>query len=447
IGAGQNGFGMVGIAPQVSISNVAVFDDFGFVGSTRLALDRARQDGATIANMSYGPACSANPAVCGMFAFADDMNAITKANKLFISKAAGNDGLNLVPIPQKAKSAKNMILVGAVDSAKNIASFSNRAGEACASAQGNCKEKDKLKYRFLVAPGVNITSTAADGGYVTFSGTSMAAPMVAGAAALLQSRWTFLKKKPGTTADILLTTAEDLGAPGVDAVYGRGLLRIDRAMTSQGRPMVSVGATVNGASFAAERSHITLSPAFGSGTAISNALKGIVFFDKFGRDFPLKSSQLVSKAASSFSLLDQLRDGSGTFDRPLVTTSLTEGLSFTTAAPGAERADAFAEVLTSQVGYLATLQPAERQPWRLAGATGPWSFSFGQRTDAAQDIAVGAGGELFMLSGRQASQPLAFLGGEGFYGVSKYQWSDNWKLGIGFVETEPQPEFLGGWGF
>src|SRR5581483_2059765 len=153
IGAGQNGFGMVGIAPQVSISNVAVFDDFGFVGSTRLALDRARQDGATIANMSYGPACSANPAVCGMFAFADDMNAITKANKLFISKAAGNDGLNLVPIPQKAKSAKNMILVGAVDSAKNIASFSNRAGEACASAQGNCKEKDKLKYRFLVAPG------------------------------------------------------------------------------------------------------------------------------------------------------------------------------------------------------------------------------------------------------------------------------------------------------
>ena len=50
------------------------------------------------------------------------------------------------------------------------------------------------------------------------SGTSMAALVVAGAAALLQARWPAPKNAPETLARILLTSASDLGASGIDDV-------------------------------------------------------------------------------------------------------------------------------------------------------------------------------------------------------------------------------------
>ena len=61
------------------------------------------------------------------------------------------------------------------------------------------------------------------------SGTSMAAPIVTGAVALLHSYWGHLKNNPQATASILFESATDLGAPGVDAVYGHGLLNIQAA--------------------------------------------------------------------------------------------------------------------------------------------------------------------------------------------------------------------------
>jgi hypothetical protein len=49
---------------------------------------------------------------------------------------------------------------------------------------------------------------------------------VTGAISLLQQRCGWLKQKPRETADIILQSATDLGAPGVDPVYGHGLLNI-----------------------------------------------------------------------------------------------------------------------------------------------------------------------------------------------------------------------------
>ncbi len=61
--------------------------------------------------------------------------------------------------------------------------------------------------------------------YVTqMSGTSMAAPQAAGAAALLASKWPFLVAQ-GTIPKILEVTAQDMGAAGADATYGDGFLR------------------------------------------------------------------------------------------------------------------------------------------------------------------------------------------------------------------------------
>ena len=140
-------------------------------------------------------------------------------------------------------------------------------------------------YRFLVAPGKGIVSTAANGKYVGMSGTSMAAPMVAGAAALLQSRWTFLKKDPARTANILLSTAEDLGKKGVDPVYGRGLLRIDKAMKAYGKTSIAIGKTVDNQRVSTAVNYLGLSSGFGTGSGLRKALDGIVVFDSFDRDF------------------------------------------------------------------------------------------------------------------------------------------------------------------
>jgi hypothetical protein len=77
-----------------------------------------------------------------------------------------------------------------------------------------------------VAPGELILVSDGSGGVTRMTGTSFAAPLVSGAVALLQNRWPWLQNYPKETVDIILNSAKDLGAPGVDNVYGHGLLDV-----------------------------------------------------------------------------------------------------------------------------------------------------------------------------------------------------------------------------
>jgi hypothetical protein len=67
------------------------------------------------------------------------------------------------------------------------------------------------------------------------SGTSMAAPYVAGIVGELHDRYPQYRHNPGETKRIILTTATDLGAPGVDALYGYGLVNRNKAVLTMGR--------------------------------------------------------------------------------------------------------------------------------------------------------------------------------------------------------------------
>ncbi len=64
--------------------------------------------------------------------------------------------------------------------------------------------------------------------YDTYTGTSMAAPHVTGAAAVLMQRFPYMTA--GQIADVLKTTATDLGDPGIDEMYGWGMLNLKDAI-------------------------------------------------------------------------------------------------------------------------------------------------------------------------------------------------------------------------
>ena len=70
------------------------------------------------------------------------------------------------------------------------------------------------------------------GGVTRYSGTSFAAPLVSGAIALMYERWPWLRAYPKDVAKAILESAQDLGAPGVDPVYGHGLLDIEASQSA-----------------------------------------------------------------------------------------------------------------------------------------------------------------------------------------------------------------------
>jgi hypothetical protein len=264
--ARANGFGIAGVASAASILPIQVFN--GPSSTTDIVargVNYATSQRAFVMNLSLG---GAEPT----WHMESALGSATRAGLLVVI-GAGNDGQDNPNWPARYASHSwangQIIAVGAVDAANQIAAFSNRAGDA-------------MNF-FLVAPGVSLrgaynTSPTA---LVRMTGTSMATPIVSGAAAVVKGAWPALSAR--TVAEILFQTATDLGAPGVDPIFGRGLLNLERALQPVG------GLRVQGAGGPAPLSPLTggLGAAtFGplSVAANAGALRGAVY-DDFDRDF------------------------------------------------------------------------------------------------------------------------------------------------------------------
>ncbi|MGB3394499.1 MAG: autotransporter domain-containing protein [Stenotrophomonas sp.] len=91
--------------------------------------------------------------------------------------------------------------------------------------------------------GFRVVSESPEYGYGNMTGTSMAAPHVTGALALLMERFPYLDNPQ--VRDVLLTTATDLGAPGVDEIYGWGLIDLKKAIDGPGMLRVDTDVVMN----------------------------------------------------------------------------------------------------------------------------------------------------------------------------------------------------------
>ncbi len=165
----DNGVGVAGIAPEVEIMPIKIGNSGAFrMSDVVRGIEYALANGATIINTAFGTPEGTN--IEGVTAL-DTAIKHAQAAEVLVVVAAGNAGRDIDRSPTFPASfpEDNVIAVGASTNTGDPSEFSN-FGAASVD---------------LSAPGTDIVSTLPGGEYGGMSGTSMAAPMVAGSAALI----------------------------------------------------------------------------------------------------------------------------------------------------------------------------------------------------------------------------------------------------------------------
>ena len=315
IGAALNGIGIVGVDPFATLLNIPVFDDNGWVATDlgKAALDTAKAAGARVVNMSYGSTQKGAVFLPGELPLFATYNSQTPGQGMVIARAAGNDSQNIKSQLFSGSASvdlSNLLIVGSVGSKNKISYFSNKAGTGCIGSCGVGNVNAIMNF-FIVAPGENILSDLPNNYAGYMSGTSMAAPHVAGAAALVFQRALAgnTQLTPGQVADILKKSADDLGTPGVDSTYGWGLLDVARALNPIGATNFPTGSKATSGLVNVQGTLLGGSSVIPTG-AVEAALSDAIVLDSYGRAFTVSAPKVAQHSSSSLST-DFVQDFAG----------------------------------------------------------------------------------------------------------------------------------------
>ena len=212
-GAGPDG--MVGVAPGADLLAVSLWIEGQSSGPNPAgvtvdeqipaAVRWAVDNGADVINMSLGSTSTAWPESW------DQAFLYAEQNDVVIIAAAGNRAGGLTQVGAPA-TIPGVLAVAGLD----------RAGAASAEASS---EGISIA---VAAPSEDLVGGLPGGLYAEWSGTSGAAPLVAGVAALIRSRYPDLSA--AQVVNRIVDTARDAGAPGFDTLYGYGILDVAAAV-------------------------------------------------------------------------------------------------------------------------------------------------------------------------------------------------------------------------
>lgn len=267
------------IASNVNVNSYTISNDGNFLSYKEIGNVIASAHNANIYNASWSVEMKATNLRSKQQLikltdenFVRQLSAAASRDAIFVW-AAGNDrnlqssALSAIPnvIPEMLGHFVNVV---AWDSqTEKLAEYSNQ----CGITKNWC----------ITAPGTNIKVNDK-----TMTGTSFAAPIVSAAIAVIREAFPYMTANEIT--NLLFETARDLGEPGIDEVYGHGMLDLERATRPVGIPLIPIdgGTTM-----------IPLQNARVSGALAHNISKTsptFAFFDKYGRPFQTNISDIIS---------------------------------------------------------------------------------------------------------------------------------------------------------
>jgi subtilisin family serine protease len=246
VAASFGGGGTLGIAPDATLIGVKVaHNGEGTFADLLCGIMHAATVGrADVINLSLGTTIERNAKNQRLINALEKVVNFATRNGAVVVAAAGNDSLNLnqgstMAIPAESGSAIAVSATGPVGWAKgasdasHFASYSNfgvsainvaaPGGDVAYAGEDNCSVAGFTRPCWIF----DMVLSTSPGGYAWRAGTSMAAPVVSGVAALVMQRYP--NATPAQVRAILERSATDAGMRGADAYYGKGVINANRA--------------------------------------------------------------------------------------------------------------------------------------------------------------------------------------------------------------------------
>ncbi len=220
--ASNNGIGMTGVSWQSRIMPIKIANTFGMSSESQCGngLIWAADNGARVASVSLGFSLGTS--------FLSDSVAYAISRNVVVCASSGNTPGGLISFPARYP---NVVSVGATNNRDELATFTSTGPEL-----------------FICAPGIEILTTwdtnLSPNTYTYENGTSFACPIVAGVASLIMAA------DPALTSEqvrfVMLLTADDLGEPGRDELFGWGRVNARSAVVlATNQPTHECGADWN----------------------------------------------------------------------------------------------------------------------------------------------------------------------------------------------------------